>query len=277
MNLLQKMEDDRLFSRGEREVVHFLLEHPTENLTIKELVEQSGTSNATVIRMCRKLGYDGYRQFKLEFIKEVESRKYLKETVDYSRPFQAQESMQEIICKMGALYKESADLLLGMLDGKAITEISRMILKAQRVYIYAVSDSMITARGFANKLLKLNIYPTLVYEYQEEYTFSYNMTGRDCAVFLSYSLSYERFKKAFKMLKSNRVPVLTITANENHAITKMSTYKLIIPRMESEFKIAPFYSQFAFGFLCDVIYAGIYALDYQYNQERKQELDEAVR
>lgn len=53
------------------------------------------------------MGYDGYRQFRLEFIKEVESRKYLKETVDYSRPFQAQESIQEIICKMGLFIKKA--------------------------------------------------------------------------------------------------------------------------------------------------------------------------
>ncbi len=44
-------------------MVHVLHEHSTENLMMKELVEQSGTSNATAIGMCGKLGYDGYRQF----------------------------------------------------------------------------------------------------------------------------------------------------------------------------------------------------------------------
>ena len=223
--------------------------------------------------MCQKLGYHGYSQFKVEFIKEMESRKYQIETVDYSQPFRGSESIQDIICSMAAMYKEGTDLLLQKLDGKILTGISKTILEARRLYIYAVGDSMITARAFSNKLLKLDIYPILVYEFNEGNASSYNVTNKDCAMFLSYSLGYSHFKKCFKTLKKKQVPIITITANEGDIITKLSTYKLIVPRKKGDFKIATFYSQFAFGFLCDILYASLYSQNYQYYSGRKEEID----
>lgn len=273
MDLLNKMQEPNIFSEREQEVIRYLLMNPSENLTIRQLAERTYTSNATIVRMCQKLGYDGYRQFKVEFIKEMESRKYRIETVDYSQPFRDSESVQDIICNMATLYKESTDLFLQKLDGKTVTQISKVILEARRIYIYAIGDSMITARAFANKLLKLDIYPILVYEFNEGNVLSYNVTNKDCAIFLSYSLGYSHFKKCFKLLKKKQVPIITITANEGDIITRLSDYKLIVPRKEADFKIATFYSQFAFSFLCDILYAAIYSRDYQYYSERKQEIE----
>lgn len=273
MDLLRKMQEEDIFSESEREVACYLLMNPTENLTVKELAERTYTSSATIVRMCRKLGYDGYRQFKVEFIKEMESRKYLVETVDYNQPFHGEESVQDIIRNMGMLYKESTDLFLQSLDGKNVARIGKAILEARRIYIYAVGDSMITARAFANKLLKLDIYPILACEFGEGTASSYNVTKRDCAIFLSYSLNYSGFKTCFKILKEKQVPIITITANEKHPITRLSAYKLLIPGKETDFKIATFYSQFAFSFLCDILYSTVYSQNYQYYSERKQEID----
>lgn len=182
MDLLNKMQEPNIFSEREQEVIRYLLMNPSENLTIRQLAERTYTSNATIVRMCQKLGYDGYRQFKVEFIKEMESRKYRIETVDYSQPFRDSESVQDIICNMATLYRESTDLFLQKLDGKTVTQISKVILEARRIYIYAIGDSMITARAFANKLLKLDIYPILVYEFNEGNVLSYNVTNKDCNV-----------------------------------------------------------------------------------------------
>lgn len=274
MDLLKRMGEESNFSEREQEVIRYLLANPSENLTIRELAERTYTSNATIVRLCRKLGYEGYRQFKVEFIKEMESRKYRVETVDYSHPIHGRENAQDIIRNMAALYKESTDMFLQCFDGKVLEQICKVITEARRIYIYAIGDSMITARGFANKLLKLDIYPILVYEYGEGTASNYNATNRDCAMFLSYSLSYYQFKTSFQMLRKKRVPVITITANEENVITKMSDYKLIIPRKEADVKIATFYSQFAFGFFCDILYAMVYARNYPYYSERKQEIDQ---
>lgn len=273
MKLLERMRNQEEFTDGEFLVVQYLLNHPSENLTIAELADLTYTSNSTIIRMCRKLGFDGYRAFRLEFIKEMESYKYVSEQVDYDNPFNAMEGTHEIICKITNLYRESTDLLFQCINEKKIERISQTIFNARRIYVYAIGDSMITARAFANKLQKLGIYPILANKNNEDITASYNAEKEDCVIFLSYSMRLPDFLKAYKMLYKKRVPVIAITANEKHCITKNATHKIIIPNKETDFSIATFYSQFAFEYVLNILYSSIYALNYNYHKERKHDID----
>ena len=125
MSLIKQMREETSFSEGERQIAEYLLTNPWEDLTIRQLAERTYTSNATIIRMCRRLGYEGFRPFKTDFIKEMESNKYLVESVNYDQPFQEKEGTYDIIRSMGTLYKESVDLILKNIKEKDILEIKR--------------------------------------------------------------------------------------------------------------------------------------------------------
>ena len=43
-----------------------------EELSINDLAKKTYTSNATIIRLCRKTGYSGYKALKVDLIKERE-------------------------------------------------------------------------------------------------------------------------------------------------------------------------------------------------------------
>ena len=53
-------------SDGHRRAADFVLRHPLDvaTMTIEGLAEGSGTSNATVTRFVRALGYGGYGEFR---------------------------------------------------------------------------------------------------------------------------------------------------------------------------------------------------------------------
>jgi DNA-binding MurR/RpiR family transcriptional regulator len=107
----------------------------------------------------------------------------------------------------------------------------------------------------------------------EDVTSCYNITNDDCVIFLSYSLEAASFRKAFTLLKKRHPTVVAITANEQNLITKSATYRVVIPKKETSFKIATFYSQFAFEYICNVIYSVIYMDNYEQNKERKDNMD----
>ena len=60
---------DEMFP-AERNVAEYILAHPEDasRLNITELAELSGSSDATVIRMCKRLGFTGFYQMKLSFL-----------------------------------------------------------------------------------------------------------------------------------------------------------------------------------------------------------------
>lgn len=68
MPIIDKLERQENLTEAERELALFILANTGEvtRMSIAELAEQSFTSNATVIRLCRKLGLKGYRDFRIE-------------------------------------------------------------------------------------------------------------------------------------------------------------------------------------------------------------------
>lgn len=275
MILLEKMNQEKSFSETEKNIIDYILKHQNQiaDMTIHQLAQETYSSNATIIRMCQKLGFKGYRQFKIHFIQEVESTKYLADTVDFNTPFHGLENTDEMIYKMASLYKESIDLCLQRINSRDIDHICQTIMKSKRLFIYATGDTMITVKGFMNKLMKLNIYPILASENHEEHASSYNVTRDDCVLFMSYDLKSKQFLECLHILKTKGAPIITMTANVDSPITKMSHYRLLIARKETDYKIATFYSQFVFEFILNILYSTIYAYDYQKNHKHKKSID----
>lgn len=65
---------NNIFS-AERKVANFVLKNPGDavNCNVSELAKNSGVSDATVIRMCRHIGYNGYYQFRIALARDLGS------------------------------------------------------------------------------------------------------------------------------------------------------------------------------------------------------------
>ncbi|HFL9475768.1 TPA: MurR/RpiR family transcriptional regulator, partial [Escherichia coli] len=59
--------------QAEKKVADYILSHAHEvvNYSVTELSEKSHASEATIVRTCKKLGYQGYYHLKIALAKEV--------------------------------------------------------------------------------------------------------------------------------------------------------------------------------------------------------------
>lgn len=75
MSLIDNLSNEKLFTKSEIEVINFIKENPNLvlNMTIGELANQTFSSNTTIIRICKKLGFNGFRDFKIEYLRNIES------------------------------------------------------------------------------------------------------------------------------------------------------------------------------------------------------------
>ena len=112
MKILQQLKENH-YTESEQQVIDYLLDH-LEDLTllsINDLAKKSYTSNATIIRLCHKVGYQGYRQFKLALLQELEANKYMVSQVDYTIPFQVNETSEQIIQNMFSINQVMSNLI----------------------------------------------------------------------------------------------------------------------------------------------------------------------
>ena len=71
---MTQLEFELDFSHSEKEIAHYILNEGEKvlNLSIKELAKKTYTSPATIVRLCHKLGLEGYGDFKIKYSAELQ-------------------------------------------------------------------------------------------------------------------------------------------------------------------------------------------------------------
>nr|WP_318001061.1 MurR/RpiR family transcriptional regulator [uncultured Faecalibacillus sp.] len=232
--------------------------HHVTSMNIAELASVTYTSNASIIRTCRKLNCSGFKELKQKLVQEIENQKHVKQSVDFTVPFYSSESIVDIISHISNLYKESIDIINTGINPNILEKIIQTIYHANRMFIYSIGDSKVTAKSFINKLIKLNYFAISATDNHEELSISKSATSQDCALFISYSGGDINYLESFQILKRTGCKTMIITANKESRIAKECDYCILLPDMEENHKIATFYSQLAFQYVLNIIYSLLY-------------------
>lgn len=140
LDALRRMDG---FTNAEKDLAHYILDHLDDvaQMNIGTLSEATYTSNATVVRLCRKLGLDGYRDFRIALARDVEADRASMLNVNPDFPFIEGEGTQQIIHSVANLTKQAVDACLGTITGHDVRKASRLIRGAKKVALYGVSST----------------------------------------------------------------------------------------------------------------------------------------
>ncbi|MEG0553842.1 MAG: RpiR family transcriptional regulator, partial [Carnobacterium sp.] len=66
MQALTKLKDQTNFTNTEIRIADYIIQNITKipTIYIEDLAKLTYTSHSTIIRLCKKMGYDGFRSFK---------------------------------------------------------------------------------------------------------------------------------------------------------------------------------------------------------------------
>lgn len=254
--IIEKLKENQ-YTETEQNVIDYLLNHldELEHLSLHALATKTYSSNATIIRLCQKVGYKGYKTFKMDLLKEREANKYLVEDVDYTVPFQFNDVTEDIIQNMYYLYQDSIKKVFGSLDVMTLKEIAYDIIHKKRTFLFCYGDTQTTVMNFANKLVKVNIFPVMATQLGEEVFISTQLGKDDFALFITYR-GQDKMHECMSILNKHHVKTGLISAHTS--LKPYSDLSIIIPDCEKEHKIATFYSQLAFQYIFSNLYAIIY-------------------
>lgn len=142
---------------AEKRIADVLLSHSANigTISISELAELSEASKATVTRFCKRLGFEGFRDFRVSAI--IDTHRGLshgkKLAPDAVVPM---EELVEAICDSNA--RACADTKL-LISAAALQEAAGLIAASPRVLLVAEGPTAPVALDFYQKLLRLGIDP----------------------------------------------------------------------------------------------------------------------
>lgn len=261
MNIINKMDNKNEFSYSEQVIIDYILENKDEisKLTIHELALRTHTSNPAIIRLCKKLGVDGFRDFKIIFSRDLEKFRKERTNVDVNYPFKKDESISEVANNISIVTKSAVDLCYENLNEEVIKTVGKLLVKSKNIYLFAIGDSYVRALSFKNKLVKLKKIVLDGTSANLSAIYASCCDEKDCAIFISYSSMNKEFLYMQHILKMNHTLIVTVTANKDSELAKNSDYLLTFPDLENPFdSISTFYSQIAIEYLLNILYSVVY-------------------
>lgn len=153
-DLLKTMEEKLpTFSKGQRQITHFLLDHydRAAYMTASKLGRETGVSESTVVRFAIELGYEGYPEF----------QKALQEVVRMKLTSVQRVAVTDQLIGEGDVLEKvlmsDVDKIRRTLDGidrRVFEEAVDRIISAKNIYIIGVRSSSCLA-GFLNYSLRM--------------------------------------------------------------------------------------------------------------------------
>ena len=269
MGLLEKLEQKRDFTSTEAAIADFILNNPEDmgRLSITALAQMTYSSKAAITRMCRKLGQDGYKEFRLAFAVELEKRRFDRQEVDFNYPFVSYENAASVMRSVHLISKEALDTCYASIPPDVMERTARTLLDAERIFLYAIGDTWITACAFSNMLMKLGVFCVMPEQYSERLPVTYSATERDAALFISYSGGPMPYLKT-ELGVLRRAHCKTILISTLERCEGIDEFIVIPTREQTKGKAAGYYSQTAIRYILNCLYGLIYTADPKHRRRK---------
>ena len=224
---LSRLRESRdSMSATEQAASDYLLSHQGEamELSIYQLAEKTFASPSTVIRMCQRIGFAGYKEFRQAVTCEVAVRRM--NQGQERREITRSDSLDEIVDKV--TYKNIMSLqdAKDLIDTDTLRTCVELLNEARTVLLFGLGASACAVRDLNLKLLRLNKPCVINGDWHTQLLQAKNATDQDMAIVVSCSGETAEVVQCAKALRENRTPIVAITRQKPSPVAELVDYNL---------------------------------------------------
>ncbi len=200
-------------TKSQRKLIDFLDTADYKQImyfTITEFAKATDTGEATILRFCRSLGFDGYQVFKLQIARELSQQDLVEETE------------QDYRTSIANAYGTAVSISLSGVTDEKLSEVSDFILKARRISCFGVGNSYVAALELHNRLLAMGIPTVCEADAHIQNVMASTASDEDLVIVFSVSGSTKDVVEATKFAKHYGVKIVLVTAHDVSPLTKLA-------------------------------------------------------
>ena len=211
------------FFDSEKKIANCIMERKREvvDMTVAELAQASGASDASVSRFCRRCGFKGFHQLKMTLARELSEESQASVGNVISRRDIGQ-SLQNILANKTEEIRQT----VAMMDPENLDRILDIIQKARMVQLVAVGNTIPVALDAAFKFNQLGIPAATGTILETQTAYAFNLGKKDVIIAISNSGVSRRLIRILEGASGNGVTVISITNNPESPVAKLSDYHI---------------------------------------------------
>ena len=245
--------------KAEKRVADWIMENPGDilPLSIVELAEKCDSSEATIVRFAKKLGFSGYQELKISLAQENRSTVVNANMSASDGVFDIYEKVcNDIYCSLERTKK--------VLDKDALEKTSSAIRKAGKIIILGLGNSAAIAMDASHKLLRAGYNAVAYTDNHMQVIAASHLNRDDVAIGISHSGSSKDVIEALQIAKDRGAVTVCITNKGKSPIQKHSDYVLHTESDETQYNILALNSRIAQLSIVDALY---YHVVYQQSEK----------
>lgn len=211
------------FFDSEKKIANCIMERRREvvDMTVAELAQASGASDASVSRFCRRCGFKGFHQLKMTLAGELAEDSQGPVGNDISRRDIGQ-SLQNILANKTEELKQT----VAMMEPENLDRILGVIQKAGTVQFAAVGNTIPVAMDAAFKFNQLGIRAVTGTILETQTAYAFNLGKKDVIIAISNSGVSRRLLRLLEGASENGVTIISITNSPDSPVAKLSDYHI---------------------------------------------------
>jgi len=261
MTIIEALERQHRFTKTDSAIADYILSHPDAvvSLTIEQLAAATYTSRSAVLRLCKKLGSSGYRDFRVELAREFERTATTMDEVDVNRPFSEGDDTKTAIDALAGISHIAIDRTRDTLDPKEIHLAARLIAGARHVALFGVGDTMVSLNSFSVMSFKNGVICSNGFNGNDRYSMGAFLGPEDVVVMASYSgINLPDFERQLTGPLERRCKVVIITSDASARERMLGADSFILlPAGEHHENRGAYFSQACLRFALSCINAEI--------------------
>ena len=261
-------------SDSEKRIADYFLNHLDEiiHLSVTETAQATKTSEATVVRTCKKLGYGGFYDFKITAAQEISNPvktifEEAEETDDSFTIFQ-----KKVGNAISTLQYTSQ-----VLDKDQLEAAVSAILSANKIIVLGSGNSASVALDAAHKFMRAGLNSLAYSDSHMQIIASANAGEGDVVLGISHSGSSKDVVDAMRVAKKGKATTIAITNYSRSPITEISDIILYTASEETKYHVVALSSRLAQLTIIDTLYIIISLKNQNISYKRMSAIEKALQ
>jgi DNA-binding MurR/RpiR family transcriptional regulator len=225
------------FSATERKLVDYIRNNPNIIFkTITEVIEESKVGYGSIIRFCKKIGCEGFQDFKIRLATENTNGEKKSDLEEDS-----------LLGSYRKLVFKQLNVTMRNIDDKTIIDIAQSIMQARKIVLLGFGGSYPMAEEFSYRLLRKGFDNTSLDADNHVQSYRVSLLNEEDVVFVfSFSGTTKEILDTVNVAKKYNAKIISFTNHVKSPLVKLSDMFLItairIPALEAELGTRlPFY------------------------------------
>lgn len=246
----------------ERIIEEYIVENKEEipRLSVNGLATKSHTSDASVLRFCKTLGYRGYRDFIVAVSTALGSAD--KEESAYT-DIQPGDDLQTIISNVSRNNSRSIEDTLRILDREAVQRSVDLLRKAERIDFYGVGASGLVCMDAQQKFSRIGKICFAYTDGHSQLTAASLLRKGDVAVLISNSGDTLDILNTLEVAKRSGATIVAVTRYVKSELASQADLLLNFSTPEITIRSGAMGSRIAMLTIIDILFTGVASADYK--------------